>query len=221
MTEKQRIEVFKQAGNILLMEIIFVFVSALSIINSNNFGVWGLISWSFGYSVVIAIILVASSLSFRRVSLFYFLKSLAVIGWILPLIWAGLKLSHYDITQFAIVVFLSVISSYISYTSTTKKLINYEHKDKADIKLGYWDLNKTLVSQKERTTGEALAQVLIPIGVILGTKLSRSLWIQDNSLNVILNYSMAGLLASFVGLHLAIVSLIVLTEMYTGKKIKL
>jgi multisubunit Na+/H+ antiporter MnhE subunit len=86
---------------------------------------------------------------------------------------------------------------------------------------GYWDLSKSLETEKTREMNNSISRILIPLGAALGAILSRSFPTQTNLFSTIFAFVFAYILAAVMGKHLAIIRYLRNVEKKIDKPIKI
>ena len=207
-TTKRNMKIIKTAGTALAGQVLFYLIALIGVINikvTSSF--WVLIKAGFliGLFLIFALLVFGF---FLRKALFIHLVFVAIpITWVVALFAAGYEHGAHSVLSLSFIGTMCLMNVYISYTTTLQTL---KKKDKPavqsgrlDLSTGFWDLEKHLYNEENKSTKESLARLLLPLGSILGVLLYRNFPDQSSLVSIILSFTLATILVSGSGIHLA------------------
>jgi len=217
-------EFLRMVGIGLGLQWIFSFVGFLGLLTLESLP-WpwweGIIALLFG--LILALLILLVGFCTRRAWYIHAMYSLVTLTWAFPLVVSLYRLMPVSILSTSILLTLFSLNMISSYKSTLKRLTSQKdlaaNTEKLDLKLERWYLDKPLLIEKKGSGN--LAQIIIPIAVILGTMLYRNNPNQIGIISTVINFTIVSLLGMTPGIQIAIIEYLRMVEKEYKKIIRI
>ncbi len=205
---KRNVKVIKMAGMALTMQVL-LYLIALSSVAGRNLPsyFWQLSNSSLFIGLLTVFCLLLFGLFSRKAYQLHLIFSALPITWVVPFLVAGYELGSKNLFPFIFIVTMCLVSILNGYAITLRTLNSKEkpvvQSGRLELSTGYWDLDKYLYIEKNKTTKEIFARFVLPLGSILGVLLYRNFPAHTQILYIVTDFLLATILISGTGIHFA------------------
>lgn len=162
---------------------------------------------------------------FRQARIVHIIFPITVSLAIAPLLLAIYELNEKKYNKFFIVIILCLVNIVLSYRSTLSNLFSNNtpaiKSGRLNIENSLWDLNKHLIIDKNRDVYKTISNILIPLGTITGSFLSRNFQGYSAIMAIGFGFFFSIVISGTIGIHIAASKYIAFIEKKYGKHINI